>query len=209
MEQCWACKSEITASATYCKHCDKWQNWRKWLDFSAVNLSLLVALVSVIGTSAPVIISTFRIPNSTVQSYVEDVSDRGVKAIIYNSSDYLYFVGDTMECYFNGAKIEGSRVMMDGTTLELQSANCPDGKGVFPMMFPGESCNVFFLPKNIVTYSGESALPPYATVDQCIIPSNIDQPAGALRLKPMSTAEPKLRQLSVTFPDAVEHELMD
>ena len=209
MSNCWACKKSIEESASFCTHCNKWQNWKKWLDFSAVNLSLLVALISVLGASAPVILKTLRLPNTRVQSYVEDVTERGVKAIIYNSSEYLYFVGDSMECYFNGAEIDGARVMMDGSKLQLRSANCSEGNGVFPMIFPGESCNVFYEPTNIITYSGETALPPYANIDQCVIPSRVDQPAGTLNLQPMLNAEPKLRALGSMFPDAIEHEMMD
>lgn len=61
---CKICKEEIKPEAIKCIHCDSFQDWRGSLNFSGTVLSLLVALVSVLGVVVPVLKDTFTPKNS-------------------------------------------------------------------------------------------------------------------------------------------------
>lgn len=52
---CIACKEPILEGASICKHCGVSQSWRKHLHLSSTILALLVALLSVLSTTIPVI----------------------------------------------------------------------------------------------------------------------------------------------------------
>jgi hypothetical protein len=57
---CWACKQAIPLGARVCTECSSWQNWRKWVNISTVNLSLVIALISVLGAVTPTLMSLFE-----------------------------------------------------------------------------------------------------------------------------------------------------
>ena len=52
--RCKVCKEEIKSGATICKICKGYQDWRGSLNLSGAVLGLLVALVSVLGFTAPI-----------------------------------------------------------------------------------------------------------------------------------------------------------
>jgi len=52
---CTVCKSEINSGAKKCIHCNSFLDWRRFLHFNTIVISLLVALISVISATAPVL----------------------------------------------------------------------------------------------------------------------------------------------------------
>ena len=52
---CAACGEEISSAAVKCARCGSYQNWRRYVDISNTTISLLIALISVIGLVAPVL----------------------------------------------------------------------------------------------------------------------------------------------------------
>ena len=59
---CIVCQEPIRNGATKCIKCDSYQNWRRYLDFSATILALLIALISTISLSAPALKNLFVRP---------------------------------------------------------------------------------------------------------------------------------------------------
>jgi len=57
LSRCSSCQEPIHPKAKLCKTCKSYQDWRRHFNFSAVVLSLLVALISVISAVGPRIIS--------------------------------------------------------------------------------------------------------------------------------------------------------
>jgi len=55
--ECRVCKEPIRTGAQRCTHCGTFQNWRRYLTFSATVLSLLVALVSVLTVGIPIVMN--------------------------------------------------------------------------------------------------------------------------------------------------------
>jgi hypothetical protein len=53
--QCIVCQEDIRKMARKCIHCDSFQDWRRYLNFSNTVLALLVALLSVSTVLAPVL----------------------------------------------------------------------------------------------------------------------------------------------------------
>lgn len=63
---CRICCEPIAVGARKCIHCDSFQDWRGNLGVSATVLSLLVALVSVLTASAPILTKTLTPERSDV-----------------------------------------------------------------------------------------------------------------------------------------------
>ncbi len=57
---CSTCAEPIQKTALKCRHCGSYQDWRRRLGVSSTILALLVALVSVIGSTAPVVVGLFK-----------------------------------------------------------------------------------------------------------------------------------------------------
>ena len=64
--RCIACRESIKQGARKCHHCDSFQDWRGRLNFTSSVLALLVALVSVISLSVPLIHDALTEDNSRV-----------------------------------------------------------------------------------------------------------------------------------------------
>ena len=69
---CRVCMEEIREGAVKCIHCGSYQNWRRYLAFSVVVLSLLVALFSVLTVGAPIIKDTFTSSRPVIDVQVLD-----------------------------------------------------------------------------------------------------------------------------------------
>jgi hypothetical protein len=50
---CKLCKEEIKKDAIVCLHCNNYQNWKRYLNFSSILFSLLIAAFTVIGFTYP------------------------------------------------------------------------------------------------------------------------------------------------------------
>ena len=59
LSNCKVCKEQIKFGAKKCIHCDSYQDYRRYLTFSTVVLSLLVALISVLTVFIPVVKKAF------------------------------------------------------------------------------------------------------------------------------------------------------
>lgn len=64
---CIVCRNQIPVGALKCTECDSFQNWRRYLEFSSLALSLLVALISVSGIVIPALVKSLDPPRSKVQ----------------------------------------------------------------------------------------------------------------------------------------------
>jgi hypothetical protein len=79
--------------ATRCSACNSYQNWRRFFDFSAVILSLLVALVSVVSAVGPQIVALLPPWGSDLESRSYYFSADTVSLIVENSGNKPGYVG--------------------------------------------------------------------------------------------------------------------
>jgi hypothetical protein len=56
---CKVCKKSIPISAKVCTECSHYQDWRRFLTLGSSSLSLIIALISVIGLTAPTFYELF------------------------------------------------------------------------------------------------------------------------------------------------------
>lgn len=66
---CCLCREPIAAGATICKHCDSYQDFRRYINPGNSALALVVALLSVLTLGIPPILTAV----SQIKSQVEDV----------------------------------------------------------------------------------------------------------------------------------------
>lgn len=82
---CRSCKESIKNGAKKCIHCDSYQNWRRFFDFSGIVLSLIIALISVLTVSIPIIKTTFEQNKSDVDFvFLEFKGDNIIKVASIN-----------------------------------------------------------------------------------------------------------------------------
>lgn len=66
-KRCKACGTLIFDQATKCSNCGSFQDWRSKLNLSTTFLSLIVALISVIALTIPIVRNEFIEPNSEIR----------------------------------------------------------------------------------------------------------------------------------------------
>ena len=82
---CVMCAESIPIAARMCKHCDAYQDWRKWISTSQATLALVVALVSVLGSAGPTIVKAVRGENSQLTATYQSIIERRALFIVANA----------------------------------------------------------------------------------------------------------------------------
>src|SRR5205814_10317427 len=70
---CRVCREPIKQGARKCVHCNSMLDWHGWLGISETALALLVALVSVIGATAPRLVEFLRPKSSDTRLTIRQV----------------------------------------------------------------------------------------------------------------------------------------
>ncbi len=84
LSECIVCREQIKAGARKCIHCDSYQDWREHFNFSSSALAWLVALVSVISLSLPVIKNALQKDNSNVVLAFQGIEEGYISLIASN-----------------------------------------------------------------------------------------------------------------------------
>ncbi len=84
LSECIVCREQIKAGARKCIHCDSYQDWREYFNFSGSVLAWLVALVSVITLSLPVIKNALQKDNSNVVLAFQGIEEGYISLIASN-----------------------------------------------------------------------------------------------------------------------------
>lgn len=82
---CKFCRKRISAKSVFCVNCQHFQNWRGGLAVSSTVLALLVALVSVLGTTIPAVKAALTPKNSDLRFSIQTVGQQGLSAFISNA----------------------------------------------------------------------------------------------------------------------------
>jgi len=83
-KNCIVCHNEIFKEATKCTHCNSFQNWRRYLDFSKTFLALLIALFSVLGIVIPVLKDAMEKDFSQLEVKEYVILNDGISIITHN-----------------------------------------------------------------------------------------------------------------------------
>lgn len=67
---CKVCKEEILKGAKKCNHCNSFQDYRRYINFSTTILSLLVALSTVLSFGVPYFLEAIEEPSSDVKAHL-------------------------------------------------------------------------------------------------------------------------------------------
>jgi hypothetical protein len=109
------CGQEIAESAIKCPHCSGYQGKWFFLNLSTPVLSLLVALVSVLSFSAPLLLNAFAIPKSDVRVVFQYFRDGTAYFVATNPGTRPGSIG---EVYFdNGENSERYDLSADPNAL--------------------------------------------------------------------------------------------
>jgi hypothetical protein len=143
--QCLICGEPIYANAKKCSACGSYQDWRRHFDISAVVLSLLVALVSVVSAVGPQIIALLPPWGSKLEIRSYYFSADAISIIVENRGNRpghigrVNFVTYCFGAYFNsdqgftgvpswgfeeelGTSPQTSRIVPERATREIQFA---------------------------------------------------------------------------------------
>jgi hypothetical protein len=84
MVPCRVCREPIRQGAKKCIHCTSQLDWRGWLGISETGLALLVALVSVIGATAPRVVELFTPQFSSLSLSIRQVYSQSLELVALN-----------------------------------------------------------------------------------------------------------------------------
>jgi hypothetical protein len=82
---CSTCHEPIHPKARKCKVCETYQDWRRYLQVSSLVLALLVALVSVVGWTAPVVVTALTEQNSHMEAYFQALANNRAFIMVTNT----------------------------------------------------------------------------------------------------------------------------
>lgn len=102
LAECIVCREQIKAGARKCIHCDSYQDWREYFNFSSSMLAWLVALVSVISLSLPVIKNALQKDNSKVVLAFQGIEEGYISLIASNLGTRPGSVGSAELIFDNG-----------------------------------------------------------------------------------------------------------
>jgi hypothetical protein len=81
---CPVCGEDIKRVALYCVHCGSYLDWRRVFNFSPIQVSLLIALISVIGAYLPKIADLFTANNSQFIISFQDADASTLSFLVSN-----------------------------------------------------------------------------------------------------------------------------
>jgi hypothetical protein len=165
--RCRYCKEPIYPRARRCNACGSFQDWRRFFDFSAVILSLLVALVSVLSAIVPQIanllppwgsklkVSSYYFSTDAVSLLVENRGNKPghigrVKAVVYCKGLYFTEYGMTKEQLAThippwgveidlGTSQQTSRIVPERTSREIPFVLSKSMLEAWAKSFPAEA----------------------------------------------------------------------
>lgn len=120
---CRVCKQPIALGAKKCIHCESFQDWRRYLNLSSTVLALIVALVSVLSISFPIIKESFQIDNSNITILYQSASDEFLTFIGSNSGKFPGGIGNVSltiqgEIWQKRGVLKGGGVDWTGVNIE-------------------------------------------------------------------------------------------
>jgi hypothetical protein len=120
-ERCRVCKEPMNPGATRCTACHSYQNWRRYFDVSAVVLSLLVALVSVVSAVGPQIFALLPPWGSHLEIKSYYFSTNTVSLIVENSGNKPGYIGKvTVVVYCKGAFFPSDPLAADMLNVDAE-----------------------------------------------------------------------------------------
>ena len=97
-KKCWACSAELRETQQYCTECKSWQNYRKHLNLSSSILSLLIALISVLGVLGPTILNMFSKKDMVVS--LVTIGDFYAEMEVFDESSASSVIIDPIFCEY-------------------------------------------------------------------------------------------------------------
>jgi hypothetical protein len=136
-KNCKSCAGQIPKHAAKCQHCGSFQNWRRHLDFGNTFLALLVALISVTGSTIPIVQKTLTPDDSKVSVRYIDRNDVSFPLIVTND-------GDRPAVIDGGAGIKLEFINRQGVKSEHALLLGLDGGGRNSLIIPAKSSKFFY-----------------------------------------------------------------
>ena len=129
--QCKLCKEEIKKNAIVCVHCGSYQNWKRYLNFSSILLSLVIAGFTVFGFTYPYLKEKLQPPKTELKA-----------TLMGTSKDYLYLLvsntgnrpGSIKDIYFTDYGVS-KELKRPGRSLNFLSISLVE----FEIIKPSES----------------------------------------------------------------------
>src|SRR5260370_35611066 len=84
---CRVCREAIKQGARKCVHCNSFLDWRGWLGISETALALLVALVTVMGATAPRVVELFTPKYSELRVSIRQVFGQNLEWVASNQGN--------------------------------------------------------------------------------------------------------------------------
>ena len=138
-KSCVMCADSIPIAAKVCKHCEAYQDWRKWLSTSQATLALVVALVSVLGSAGPAMINAVRGENSQLTATYQSLVQGRALVIVVNTGSRPGSVANAeLHITSDNQSIGESSIRVPLVASKAVDHLVPEGKSVALMFAPEE-----------------------------------------------------------------------
>jgi hypothetical protein len=132
-DSCGACGAMIAVGSRRCPECSSWQNWRRFFSGLETTFALVLALFSVVGAAAPVVIGYFtNYSETSIRILGGHEYDKGtpeaewtIAVLIMNNGKRMSFI-DSARIEFDGMDIRPAALRPRNITEQA----VPPGKSV-------------------------------------------------------------------------------
>jgi len=100
-KRCWACDTSLRPNQKLCLECKSWQGIRSYLNVSSTLLSLLIALISVIGLVTPSVLGILSEDRPEISSIYDKYDYGYFEFTMRNLGDQLGRIDDNVSCEYS------------------------------------------------------------------------------------------------------------
>jgi len=93
-KKCLECAYDIPYESKKCKECGSFQDWRRYLTFSSITISLMIALITVTTLSIQIIVDAFKPKDAIVKLFVTRAEIVPMNEKLFKTLSGLVYIED-------------------------------------------------------------------------------------------------------------------
>lgn len=133
--QCKLCKEEIKNNAKICVHCGSYQNWKRYLNFSSIILSLFIAVFTLSGFTYPYLKEKLQPLKTELKATLMGTTSKYIYILFSNTGNRPGTIKNIYYTDYNVSKKSNSKKSTVGINPTYSATSFKE----FVVIEPGES----------------------------------------------------------------------
>lgn len=138
---CKLCKEEIKKDALVCVHCSNYQNWKRYLNFSSIIFSLIIAAFTIFGFTYPYLKEKLQPLKTELNATLMGTTSKHLYLLVSNTGNRPGSIKDIIVTeYGYSRKIKtpgGTRISIQADSLEEFQVIEPRESKIVELLFDG------------------------------------------------------------------------